>query len=54
MVSHPVGAPRAPSLSLSSFLPQLVAAKTVLVKTPKFFSHKFPPRGLRLVGKELW
>lgn len=54
MVSRPVGAPRAPCLCLSSFLPQLVAAKRVLVKTLKFFLHKFPPRGLRLVGKGLW
>ena len=46
--------PRAPPLGLSSFLPQLVAAKRVLVKTLMSFSHKFPPKGLRLVGKELW
>ena len=46
--------PSAPPLGLSSFLPQLVAAKRVLVKTLMSFSHKFPPKGLRLVGKELW
>lgn len=52
---HPTcSGPRVLPLGLSSFLPPLVAAKRVLVKTLKSSSHKFPPKGLRLVGKELW